>query len=232
MNAREAGKSAVAKAATDAIDVEFGGEMLTLLAQKAVVWAREKTLAVPSGHSQDDIARIERLVQVHDIAHLVVLGDLVHNRASYTPTLDAAMRGFAQRRPQLKKTLVLGNHDNHAGGPPIQWGFDCIKDFLRLKPFHCLHEPFDGANTHMANQTALDGEANAAFALAGHIHPAAWVRTAREALNLPCFWQSKTQLVLPSFGRLTGRYIIEPSADDVTFVVTGQQIFRNPTPLR
>jgi uncharacterized protein len=243
VNARDAGATTT-RAATDAIVIEFGGEALTLLAQKAVVWAREKTLfvadvhlgkaasfraaglAVPSGHSQDDIARIEQLVHTHEIEHLVVLGDLVHNRASYTPALDVAMSGFARRHRQLKKTLVLGNHDNNAGGPPTYWGFTCIDDYLRLKPFRCLHEPIIGA---IAAKVVDDGQW---FALAGHIHPAAWVRTAKEALNLPCFWQSKAQLVLPSFGRLTGRYIIEPQADDVTFVVTGQQIFRNPTPPR
>jgi uncharacterized protein len=231
------------------IDIEFGGETLTLLAQKAVVWPREKTLfiadihlgkaasfraaglAVPSGHSQDDIAQIEQLVLAHDIAHLVVLGDLVHNRASYTPSLDAAMRAFVMRLPRLKKTLVIGNHDSSAGHPPMEWGFQCIEDFLRLTPFHCLHEPKNWAiNGKVTEKRPLLDE-TASCALAGHIHPAAWVRTAREAVNLPCFWQSRTQLVLPSFGKLTGRYIVEPHAVDVTYVVTGQQIFRNPTPL-
>jgi uncharacterized protein len=233
-----------------ALDIEFGGETLTLLAQKAVVWAREKTLfiadvhlgkaasfraaglAVPSGHSQDDIARIEQLIDAHAVEHVVVLGDLVHNRASYTPALDASMRAFVARHPRLKKTLVIGNHDSSAGDPPKQWGFECVEEALRLMPFKCLHEPEHWAmNGKVAKKNSTLDE-NAAFALAGHIHPAAWVRTAREAVNLPCFWQSKTQLVLPSFGKLTGRYVVEPNADDVTYVVTGQQIFRNPTPSR
>jgi uncharacterized protein len=232
------------------IDIEFGGETLTLLAQKAVVWAREKTLfiadvhlgkaasfraaglAVPSGHSQDDIAQIERLVLAHDIAHLVVLGDLVHNRASYTPSLDAAMRAFVARHPQLRKTLIMGNHDNSAGVCPIDWAFHCIDDSLQLIPFNCLHAPFHRPiDSEVASEQKPD-TANPTFALAGHIHPAAWVRTSREALNLPCFWQSSTQLVLPSFGKLTGRYIVEPRLGDVTYVVTGQQIFRNPTQTR
>jgi uncharacterized protein len=229
------------------IDIDFGGETLTLLAQKAVVWAREKTLfiadvhlgkaasfraaglALPSGHSQDDIAQIEQLVLAHEVAHLVVLGDLVHNRASYTSSLDAAMCAFVARNPALKKTLVIGNHDESAGHPPISWGFCCIEDYLRLTPFNCLHAPIHGAIDDGAIKSSATSEACPSFALAGHIHPAAWVRTAREAVNLPCFWQSKSQLVLPSFGRLTGRYIVAPSQDDVTFVVTGQQIFRNPT---
>jgi uncharacterized protein len=232
------------------IDIEFGGETLTLLAQKAVVWAREKTLfiadvhlgkaasfraaglALPSGHSQDDIAQIEQLVRAHGVAHLVVLGDLVHNRASYTPSLDAAMCAFVARNPALKKTLVIGNHDKSAGTPPTSWGFSCIEDYLRLTPFNCLHAPINAAINGGAMEHISSSEANPSFALAGHIHPAAWVRTAREAMNLPCFWQSKSQLVLPSFGRLTGRYIVAPHEDDVTFVVTGQQIFRNPTRTR
>ncbi len=228
------------------IDIEFGGETLTLLAQKAVVWGRERTLfiadvhlgkaasfraaglAVPSGHSQDDVAQIERLVVAHEISHLVVLGDLVHNRASYTPTLDAAMRHFVSQHPTLKRTLVIGNHDNSAGLPPLEWSFECISEFLRLAPFNCLHEPLNWAKSNRVASNVDRSTEQASFSLAGHIHPAAWLRTPREAVNLPCFWQSKTQLVLPSFGRLTGRFIVEPRADDVTYVVTGQQIFRNP----
>jgi uncharacterized protein len=223
------------------IDVEFGGEALTLLAQKAVFWPREKTLfvadvhlgkaasfravgvPVPSGHSRDDLARLSALIDAHAIAHLVVLGDLVHNRASYTPALDHAMRGFAAAHPKLKKTLVIGNHDESAGHPPVHWDIDCINDDFPISPFIAAHAPEIGANTDVASNEN-------SFRLAGHLHPAAWLRTAREAINLPCFWQSKQQLVLPSFGSLTGRYTVEPAPGDVTFVVTAQQIFRNPEP--
>jgi uncharacterized protein len=221
-----------------AIDIEFGGEALTLLAQKAVVWPRERTLfvadvhlgkaasfraaglAVPSGHSRDDVAKLSALIAAHDVAHLVALGDLVHNAASYTAALDETMRAFAATHPALKKTLVIGNHDSKAGVPPISWGFYCTEDTLRLLPFDCRHDPFNGAN----------GDKVVGFSLSGHLHPAAWLRTAREAVNLPCFWQRKSQLVLPSFGSLTGRYTVEPAADEVTFVVTAQQIFRNAPP--
>jgi uncharacterized protein len=119
----------------------------------------------------------------------------------------------------LKKTLVIGNHDSSAGNCPLQWGFALIDDDFQLSPFMCKHAPSNRAKSSQANE----------FSLAGHLHPAAWVRTSREALNLPCFWQRKRELVLPSFGSLTGRYVVQPEADDVTFVVTGQQIFRNPS---
>jgi uncharacterized protein len=222
-----------------AIHIEFGGETLALLAQKAVVWAREKTLfvadvhlgkaasfraagiAVPSGHSKDDVARLSALIDAYGIAHLVVLGDLVHNRASYTQWLDEAMRAFVASHPQLKRTLVIGNHDSAAGDCPKEWGFECIEDDLSINPFIAAHAPMNWANVDEARSES-------SFRLCGHLHPAAWLRTPREALNLPCFWRSKTQLVLPSFGLLTGRYTVEPSAGDVTYVVTGQQIFRNP----
>jgi uncharacterized protein len=228
------------KRSNAAIHIEFGGETLSLLAQKAVVWAREKTLfvadvhlgkaasfraagiAVPSGHSKDDVARLSTLVDEYDIAHLVVLGDLVHNRASYTPWLDEAMRAFVATHPQLKRTLVVGNHDSAAGDCPNDWGFECIDDDFSINPFVAAHAPINGANDGGAGMES-------SFRLCGHLHPAAWLRTPREAVNLPCFWQSKTQLVLPSFGLLTGRYTVEPTAGDVTYVVTGQQIFRNPT---
>ncbi|TAG70966.1 MAG: hypothetical protein EAZ24_13415 [Burkholderiales bacterium] len=64
--------------------------------------------------------------------------------------------------------------------------------------------------------------------LCGHIHPPFSLRTPREYVNLPCFWQSQIQLVMPSFGSLTGRYTVTPAVGDVTYVVTRQQIFRIP----
>jgi uncharacterized protein len=228
-----------ARSKNTAIDIEFGGETLTLLAQKAVVWSREKTLfvadvhlgkaasfraagvPVPSGHSKDDLARLSALIDDHAIAHLVILGDLVHNRASYTPALDQAMHAFAATHPKLKMTLVIGNHDESAGLPPVEWGIECINNYFSISPFIAVHAPYIGVKSDVAN-----GESG--FRLAGHIHPAAWLRTPREAINLPCFWKSKHQLVLPSFGSLTGRYTVEPQAGDVTFVVTTQQIFRIP----
>ena len=220
-----------------AVDTTFGGETLTLLAQKAVVWAREKTLlvadvhlgkaasfraagiAVPSGHSRDDVARLSALVDTHAISHLVVLGDLVHNAASYTSALDETMRAFASAHPALKKTLVIGNHDSAAGEPPACWGIRCIEDDFRLEPFMCRHAP---------TSKAFDDETGE-LSLAGHIHPAARLSTARETLSLPCFWQRPHELVLPSFGSLTGRYLVEATSSDVTFVVTAQQIFRMPS---
>ncbi len=218
------------------VDIEFGGETLTLLAQKAVVWSRARTLfvadvhlgkaasfraaglAVPSGHSRDDLDKLTALIAAHQIEHLVVLGDLVHNRASYTAALDATMSEFANKHPALRRTLVMGNHDSSAGKPPFSWGFTCIDYIFRLDPFTCLHEPF--------SEDMVDKYAECS--LSGHLHPATWLRTARDAINLPCFWLRKTQLVLPSFGSLTGRFTVEPEADDVTFVVTTQQIFRTP----
>ena len=219
-----------------AIDIEFGGELLTLLADKAVVWSREKTLfladvhlgkaasfraagvAVPSGHSRADIDRIAGLIEQYRIDRLIVLGDLVHNRASYTPALDAAMTEFATRHRALERVLVLGNHDHHAGAPPADWGFTCVAEDLPLASLVAAHEPLS------PGQQSTEPYAR----LCGHIHPAISLRTARESVNLPCFWQSTKQLVIPSFGSLTGRYTVTPAQGDVTYVVTRQQIFRIP----
>ena len=223
--------------ATSAIDTIFGGERLTLLAQKAVVWPRERTLfvadvhlgkaaslraagiAVPSGHSRTDVARLSALIQAHDIAHLVILGDLVHNRASYTAALDETMRAFAAAHPAMKKTLVVGNHDSSAGECPVSWGIDQVEEHFSLAPFLCIHAPESWPKSEIAGPHGL----------AGHLHPGARLQTARESLALPCFWQQSRLLVLPSFGSLTGRYMVTPNANDVTFVVTGQQIFRLPS---
>jgi uncharacterized protein len=221
------------------INIELAGESVLLLAQKALVWPREKTLfvadvhlgkaasfraagvPVPSGHSRDDLARLSALIDAHHIAHLVVLGDLVHDRASYTAALDAHVAAFRSHHAGLKCTLIMGNHDDKAGAPPVSWGLDVVFDYLSINPFIAAHAPI--------SRPVAGRSLNDSMRLCGHIHPAAWVRTSREAIHLPCFWQTPGQLVLPSFGALTGRYVVQPQAGDVTYVVTGQHIFQNPT---
>lgn len=221
--------------ALDSIEIEFGGEALRLLAERAVVWPRENTLfvadvhlgkaasfraagvAVPSGHSRDDLARLSRLIEAHGIERLVVLGDLVHNRASYTPALDSAIAEFNARHRSLDRVLVLGNHDAKAGAPSAAWQFRCVDEDLRLTPLLAAHEPHESS----AQPDSLPR-------ICGHIHPAVSLRTTREVVTLPCFWQQPRQLILPSFGSLTGRYVVDPAPQDVTFVVTHQQIFRIP----
>jgi len=204
------------------------GESLLCLAEHAMVWPAERTLFVadvhlgkaasfraagvplPSGHSSHDLDRLSTLIDTHKVSRLVILGDLVHTQTSYTEALDRKFRGFRRRHESIEMLLVRGNHDLHAGDPPPDWGLKTFAGPLTIGPFACCHEP--------------PGDDVAGYALAGHLHPAVRLQTAREGVTLPCFWQHVKGMVLPAFGSLTGKYTVHLKSDESAIVIAGTRL--------
>ena len=210
--------------------IETHGERLICLPEHALFWPRERTLfvadvhlgkaasfraagvPVPSGHSSFDLDRLSQLLISHEAKRLIILGDLVHTETSYTSALNHNFRTFRARHSDVEMVLVRGNHDRHAGDAPAEWGLDAVAEPYALSPFQCCHEP--GAAQGVG------------FELAGHLHPALRVQTAREGITLPCFWQHPHGLVLPAFGSLTGKFVVRLRRDENAIIVAGQQLFR------
>ena len=210
--------------------IETHGEQLVCLPEHALFWPRERTLfvadvhlgkaasfraagvPVPSGHSSFDLDRLSQLLIVHRAKRFVILGDLVHTETSYTATLNQRFRTFRVRHSDVEMLLVRGNHDRHAGEAPAEWGLSAVAEPYALGPFQCCHEP-----------NAAPG---AGFELAGHLHPALRMQSARESITLPCFWQHEHGLVLPAFGSLTGKFSVRLKPGESAVVVAGQQLFR------
>ncbi len=210
--------------------IETHGEQLQCLPDRALFWPREQTLFVadvhlgkaasfraagvplPSGHSSFDLDRLSQLLIVHRATRFVILGDLVHTESSYTTPLDRNFRAFRERHSGVEMVLVRGNHDRHAGEAPAEWDLEAVAEPYGLGPLQCCHEP--GAAR------------GAGFELAGHLHPALLLQTAREAVTLPCFWQHASGLVLPAFGSLTGKFSVRLKPGESAVVVAGQQLFR------
>lgn len=208
--------------------LEIAGTTLVCLAQRMLLWSAERTLfvadvhlgkaasfraagvALPSGHSSRDLDRISALLTTHQATRLVILGDLVHTRTSYTEALDRNFRAFRARHRNVDVNLVRGNHDRHAGDAPSDWGLNIVAEPYALGPFACCHEP---------------GKADGAgIELAGHLHPALRVQTAREGMTLPCFWQHANGIVLPAFGSLTGNFKVQLKRGESAVVIAGQHL--------
>ena len=175
-------------------------------------------VAMPGGHSAHDLDRIAALLDEHEAAHLVILGDLIHTRESYTTALDQKFRQFRARHADVAMTLVRGNHDRHAGDPPAHWGLQMVAEPFELGPFTCLHEPL------LAVPPARTEAQHHTIELAGHLHPSLRLTTARESVALPCFWQHHRGIVLPSFGSVTGSSPISIDIGKSAVVVAGQQL--------
>jgi len=220
----------------DALDTVVGGEAVTLFAERALFWPRERTLFVadvhlgktatfrahgvplPRGTTAGDLARLARLVLRVGAARVVVLGDFLHARAGRVPALDDAVRAWREAHAALDVVLIRGNHDAHAGDPPAAWAIDCRPEPLALPPFLACHVPASPPS---------------GYALCGHVHPGIWLAGhGEESARLPCFVLGRRRAILPAFGRFTGLATIAPDAHDRIVAIAGAALFALPAAVR
>lgn len=210
------------------VSLEWGGESLTLLPERAVWWARESTLfiadphfgkasafrhagiAVPETSHSDDLVRLAMALSRTGAKRLVILGDFFHAKTGRSETTLSELAAWRGQRPELAIILVPGNHDRHAGGPPEDWRIECVTDPWFLGPFACVHEPQE--ITHR-------------FVLAGHLHPSFGLRERiGSGLHGPCFFFGRRVAVLPAFGTFTGTHPVKPKRGDRVFLTGEDQV--------
>jgi uncharacterized protein len=194
--------------------VDWAGERLHLLPERALWWPAAHTLfvadvhlgkaasyralgqPVPAGTTQDNLDRLQAVLAAQQAQRLVVLGDFLHAASARTPSVLAAIAHWREQHAALELVLVRGNHDNHAGDPPPQWGMAVVDEPWALGPFVCCHHP----------QAQAHG-----FVLAGHEHPVCQLQgPGRDAMRLPCFASTAQGATLPAFGAFTGGHPVRP----------------------
>jgi DNA ligase-associated metallophosphoesterase len=221
-----------------AAQFDVAGETLWLLAARAVYWPREKMLIVadihfgkaasfralgvpvPHGTTAENLAGLDALLTVHDIGHIVFLGDFLHARTARAPATMARLVEWRACHRGLRLTLIRGNHDTHAGDPPALLGIDAVDEPASFAPFAFCHHP----DLPPDLLPRLPSSAPA-YVLAGHVHPVYHLRSRRDTVRLPCFLAGRTRLLLPSFGAFTGGFPVTPDTDEAVFLTTGDAIF-------
>ena len=211
------------------VTIEWAGELLTLLPERALWWARQETLFIADPHfgkastfrfaglpvpertHDEDLSRLERLVRRFSAKQLVILGDFFHARPGRSEATMAALAEWRRRHADLQMLLVAGNHDRHAGKPPKEWGIECVTAGHALPPFGLSHEPVE-----------VDGS----FVLAGHWHPSFRLNDViGSGVRLPCFYFSARMAVLPAYGGFTGTHTVVPKPRDRIFLVGPDAVF-------
>ena len=212
------------------------GEEIHLLPQGLAHWPAQATLLVadlhlgktatfrragipvPEGGMDDDLARLSALCAQTKATSLIILGDFFHAPAGRTPAIMDRARQWLDTHPDLKITLIMGNHDISAGRPPADWNIEIHNQDLKIGPFTMIHQA-TGTEKH--------------FTFSGHIHPAIRIKSknSRNSMRVPCFWQSKTGLILPSYGSFTGTHTITPSKNDQIWAILGPEIAPIPSAL-
>jgi uncharacterized protein len=208
--------------------VDWAGETLELLGERAVWWARAgaivvadlhlgKTAAfraagvpVPEQTTRADLLRLEAVIHRHGATRVLILGDLLHAKTGRAPAVMEAFAVFRQSVAHVEMHLVRGNHDAASGDPPLEWGIACHDEPWRpvwagsmRGAVVCAHHPPE--------------EVIAGHMLCGHMHPCHVVDgPARSRLRSACFWFTMGQrlLMLPAFGSFTGHAPISVERGD------------------
>lgn len=210
--------------------VRVAGEELILLPERAVYWARERTLLVadahigkaaafragaipvPRGTTGGALDRLAGAISRVSAHRVVFLGDLLHAREGRDIETLRVLAAWRASIAGVHVVLVRGNHDRGAGDPPAEAGIMCHDAPLAQSPFVFAHHPAPSAE---------------GYVLAGHLHPGAMlVGPARQYERLPCFWIGSSVMVLPAFGDFTGLADIEPGDGDAVYVVGEGQVLR------
>lgn len=209
------------------LPVLLAGEELVLLPEKAVYWPAERLLViadihfgkaaafrtlgvpVPRGTTTDNLARLGGLVERLGAQHVLFLGDFLHARAAHAAATVTAMVAWRTGHPDLRLTLVRGNHDRHAGDPAAALGMQLDDEPLRIGPFAFCHDP---------------ELAQAGYVLGGHVHPVYHLRGRADTLRLPCFVVGEQRMILPSFGAFTGGHPVRPGPGERIYVTSGEAV--------
>jgi DNA ligase-associated metallophosphoesterase len=212
--------------------LDWGGRALWLCPERAAFWPDERVLfvadfhlgkahsfrrlgvPVPGGTSEANLDRLGRLVDRLDAAEVVFLGDLLHSAHARSGPGREAFASWRAARRSLALTLVRGNHDDHAGDPPLEWAIALVDEPAARGPWVLCHHP-----------APQPGRA----VLAGHLHPGAQLAgRARDRVRLPAFLWREDVLVLPAFGEFTGLHTIQRRPGDRCFLTDGQRVWPLP----
>lgn len=194
------------------IAVDIAGETMQLFADRALFWPsrgrlliadlhlgkgdvfRAAGIALPSGGTVHDLARLDGLIAATGANELWVLGDLLHGATHHARWRD----GWEQWRGThagLRIAALRGNHDRHREAAGLE--IDALGESVADGAILMRHEPCAHPSLHV---------------IAGHLHPA--LRLPGLPRPLPGFWLRPDVTVLPAFSAFTGGHIVARSRED------------------
>lgn len=211
-------------------------QQLRLYPEKAIYWQEQDSLllsdlhlgkaahfrkagmAVPAGIHQNDLQRLDFLLQQTAAARVYFLGDLFHSE------LNTEWWTFAEwlgKYPEKEFILIKGNHDILPDAAYNSSSLKIVASELTISSFILTHEPLSVKN----RKTGL-------YNICGHIHPAVKLRgPAFQQLTLPCFYFGLHYAILPAFGKFTGFHQIKPKKEDTVFAIAEERVLRLQGPV-
>ncbi len=221
------------------VEITLAGERVHLLCERALWWPARGLLIVadlhlgkaaafgaagipvPAGGARADLARLSGAISATGASGVAVLGDLLHARTGRDrATLDELAR-WRSEHARVRVLLVRGNHDDRAGDPPPELGFEVVDEPHQQGPFVLAHYPPSGPPGPGRLRGGGGGAGAEGHVLCGHVHPAITLRGPgglRE--RAPCFVVGGGRTILPAFGSFTGSAGASLEARDRVFMVS------------
>ena len=190
------------------IDMALAGEPVRLHGDRALYWpARRRLLladlhlgkgdafrsagiALPSGGTTHDLARLSALVQASGAGSLWVLGDMLHGSTRERRWREG-WDAWRARHAGLEVVVLAGNHDRALANAGL--GVTLAGEAVDDGPFALRHAPHEHPRLHL---------------LCGHLHPV--VRLRGVPRRWPAFWLRPGSTVLPAFSAFTGGWPVAP----------------------
>jgi DNA ligase-associated metallophosphoesterase len=211
----------------DSLELNFEGEHVLLLPEKAlwlpglkslvvadVHWGkidhfRKAGIPVPVKGNDKNAESIISIVNLVKPKRVIFLGDLFHS------VYNDGWETFGQIRNAFVHCsfeLVIGNHDILSNRQYERHKILLHEESLQLNNLLLTHEP-------------LEEIPEGVFNVSGHVHPGAHLRgTGKQSVILPCFYIKSNQCILPAFGAFTGLATVQPKLGDKIFVVANGKV--------
>jgi len=162
---------------------------------------QRRGFALPYGHDDDLLARLDALLHAADPARVVIAGDLVHGpgaahtRSAAPSPLDRVLDRLRGRAV----TVVLGNHDAPVAELLRARGVDCVTH-CAVGSHAVVHGDEDTATLAARCESARTAGGRV---LLGHVHPALGLRGALgHRARVPAFVAGPALLALPALAPL------------------------------
>ena len=210
------------------VSIEWQGESLDLLPDRAVYWPKEKILYVADTHfgkaatfrkvgipvsehtTAEDCERLSKLVEGTGAEKLIILGDFLHARTGRVQPVRNQLFDWSDQHKQLSIVLIRGNHDSQSGDPWPELEIDCKPDPTEESKWDLRHLPVDSPARPF---------------MAGHLHPGYRLSgTGRDTLRSPCWIVGEMRLILPAFGGFTGLKNVTLEPCEKLYLTNGKEI--------
>jgi DNA ligase-associated metallophosphoesterase len=211
------------------LDLTLCDELLRLDVERALYWPAQQTLlvadvrlgngtslhragiALPNDNGNDDLERLQGLIQRYKPRQLVVLGQLVHSGAGQHSTWVKRVRDWRASHPRIAMRLLEGDQPRHYDVNRL--GFEVLSGAFALGPFLLCHQPRHDGQTYV---------------LAGRACPGVILREGWHHHRLPAFRFGKQIGLLPAFGSFASLQIKPMQADEQVVAIVPHGLLHVP----